>query len=235
MNNQNDEAMKGASENCRQFSRQVAEYLEGEKRPEVVAHASECLFCGVVLQDLEAIISESRALPLVEPPARVWVNIRATLVEEGMIHEPESWARRWLAPLSGVWRPAPVVALAGMLVLAVTLTVSRRGLNPSTTHTASLTPASSERVASGTVSSENAALAQTVDGMERDYQSRKTTMEPALEATYEKSLASLDDSIRQCQDSIEKEPDNNLARQYLMSAYQEKADVLSAALEYDVR
>src|SRR5579863_1961287 len=161
MNNQNDEAMKGASENCRQFSRQVAEYLEGEKRPEVVAHASECLFCGVVLQDLEAIISESRALPLADPPARVW-----------------------LAPLSGVWRPAPGVALAGMLVLAVTLTVSRRGLNPSTTHTASLTPASSERVASGTVSSENAALAQTVDGMERDYQSRKTTMEPALEATY---------------------------------------------------
>lgn len=233
MSDQSDQTMKGETEACRQFSRQVAGYLEGEKRPEVVAHARECLFCGVVLQDLEAIILESRALPFVDPPTRVWANIRATLVEEGMIHEPESWARRWLAPLSGVWRPAPVVALAGMLVLAVTLTVSRHTLNPS--RTPSVTSTSSESVASGAVSSENGALAQTVDGMERDYQSRKTTMEPTLEATYEKSLASLDNSIRQCQDSIEKEPDNSLARQYLMSAYQEKAEVLSAALEYDVR
>lgn len=235
MSDQNHEGMKGESEACRQFSRDVAEYLEGEKRPEVVNHASECLFCGVVLQDLETILSESRALPLADPPARVWANIRASLVAEGVIHEPESWVRRWLAPLSGVWRPAPVVALAGMFVLAVTLTLHRHPVNPATTRVASLTPNSSQTVASPVVSSENTALAQTVEGMERDYQSRKTTMEPALEATYEKSLASLDDSIRQCKDSIQEEPDNSLARQYLMSAYQEKAEVLSAALEYDVR
>ncbi|HEV2494369.1 MAG TPA: anti-sigma factor [Terriglobia bacterium] len=232
MNDEKYGRLRGETEACRQFDRDVAEYLDGENRPAVLAHARQCLFCGVVLQDLETIVSESGVLPLVDPPARVWANIRATLVAEGIIHEPESWARRWLAPLSGVWRPAPVVALAGMLVLAVTLTLSRHTANLPTTHTASVRP---EPVASAAISSENAALAQTVDGMERDYQSRKQTMEPALQVTYEKSLASLDDSIRQCQDSIQKEPDNSLARQYLMAAYQEKAEVLSAALEYDAR
>jgi hypothetical protein len=235
MNDEKYGGLRGETEACRQFDREVAEYLEGEERPGVLLHARECSFCGVVLQDLETVISESGVLPLVDPPARVWANIRATLEAEGIIHEPESWARRWLAPLTGVWRPAPVVALAGMLVLAVSLTLSRRRMNPPTTHTATVTPETSDTVARGSVPSDNAALVQTVNGMERDYQSRKGTIEPALQVTYEKSLASLDDSIRQCQDSIQKEPDNSLARQYLMTAYQQKAEVLSAALEYDVR
>ncbi len=225
----------GGSEACRRFEEQVADCLDGEDRPAVVAHAKECVFCGVVFEDLRALVSESNALPLLEPPARVWANIRATLVAEGIIHEPESAWRRWLAPLAPFWRPAPALALAGLVVLAITLIISRQAFVPTPANTASVRPTTYQAVASPRISGEDIALAQTVDGLERDYRSRKTSFEPGVAATYEKGLASLDDSIREARVSVEREPDNSLAREYLLAAYQQKAEVLSAALEYDGR
>ena len=37
---------------CRLFEAGLGAYLEGESRPQVLAHAGECRFCGVVLSDL---------------------------------------------------------------------------------------------------------------------------------------------------------------------------------------
>lgn len=223
------------TEACRQFDRELAAYLNGEDRPEVLAHAGTCVFCGVVLEDLQGVISASAAQPRPEPPARVWANIRATLVAEGVIHEPASVWKRWLAPLALVWRPTPALALVGLLVLAVSLTVPRPGLVPTSTHPSSTVTSPNEAVAPTAVSGENLALAQTVDGLERDYQERKTSLDPGVAATYEKGLASLNNSIREARASVEREPDNSLAREYLVGAYQQKAQVLTAALEYDNR
>ena len=223
------------TEACRQFDRELAAYLDGEDRPEVPAHAGNCVFCGVVLEDLRAVISVSATQPRPKPPARVWANIRATLVAEGVIHEPAGVWKRWLAPLGFVWRPAPALALVGLLVLAVSLTVPRPGSVPTSTHPSSPGTTPNEVVAPTGVSGENQALAQTVDGLERDYQARKTSLDPGVAATYEKGLASLNDSIREASVSVEREPDNSLAREYLVGAYQQKAQVLTAALEYDGR
>jgi hypothetical protein len=60
-------------------------------------------------------------------------------------------------------------------------------------------------------------------------------MTPDLKATYEKSLVSLDGSIRECLDSLHHEPGNALAHDYLLTAYTRKAEVLSSALEFEGR
>jgi hypothetical protein len=77
------------------------------------------------------------------------------------------------------------------------------------------------------------ALAATVSELENSYQARKTSFEPADQDTYERSLASLNNSIREARASLKEEPENALAREYLTAAYEQKAEVLSAALEYD--
>jgi hypothetical protein len=46
-------------------------------------------------------------------------------------------------------------------------------------------------------------------------------------------LNSLDASIRECNDSLQREPGNSLAHEYLLAAYSQKAEVLSSALEID--
>src|SRR5438034_1140603 len=92
-----------------------------------------------------------------------------------------------------------------------------------------------EAVAPPQISGEDIALAETIKELENSFQARKTSFEPAVEDTYERSLVSLNNSIREARDSVKEEPGNALAREYLVAAYEQKAEVLSAALEYDGR
>src|SRR5438128_663886 len=71
------EHVTGRSEACRLFDAQVADYLEGGDRPAVILHASECAFCGVILADLRAVISESAALGFEEQPPRLFEQLES--------------------------------------------------------------------------------------------------------------------------------------------------------------
>jgi hypothetical protein len=228
-----DKYATGGSEACRFFDAQVADYLEGEDRPAVVAHATECPFCAVIFADLRALISGSAALEGEDPPARVWANIRATLAAEGVFREPAGFWARWVSGLTSLPGPALVGSLVAVMALAIGLSVSREAFGPRTTPRS---PAARVvTVAARPVSGEDAALAETLKELENSYQARKASFDPGLKDTYEKSLASLNNSIRETQDSVEQEPGNTLAREYLDAAYEQKAEVLSAALEYDSR
>jgi hypothetical protein len=84
-------------------------------------------------------------------------------------------------------------------------------------------------------SGEDGALARVVSDLESNYRANEASMAPDLKATYEKSLVSLDGSIRECLDSLQHEPRNTLAHDYLLTAYTRKAEVLSSALEFEGR
>src|SRR5260370_12448823 len=53
------------------------------------AHVATCSYCQEFVADLAAIVSVANDLPAeVEPPARVWVSLRAQLELEGIIKTP---------------------------------------------------------------------------------------------------------------------------------------------------
>jgi hypothetical protein len=200
---------------CRRFDLNLAAYLEGDAQPEVAIHARECRACGGLLADMQLMISEAPMALLEDPPARVWANVRATLEQEGIFREPSPGWFGWFPQLgqAGLLHfAAPFSALAFMALVGV-LFLGRPGV---------IQPPP----ASGTTE-------QTVSQMEQSYQSHKKFLDPAVQASYQKGLQSLDTSIREFRDSVKKEPSNTLAREYLANAYEQKAAVLSAALEYD--
>jgi hypothetical protein len=82
---------------------------------------------------------------------------------------------------------------------------------------------------------EDGALARVVSDLERDFRANEASMAPDLKATYDKSLVSLDGSIQECLDSLQQEPGNTLAHDYLLTAYTRKAEILSSALEFEGR
>jgi chromatin remodeling complex protein RSC6 len=88
---------------------------------------------------------------------------------------------------------------------------------------------------SATPGSEDSALARLVQELESNYRANEASLAPDLKATYEKSLVSLNDSIRECLDSLQHEPRNTLAHEYLLTAYTRKAEILSSALEFEGR
>jgi len=219
---------------CLKFDSDLPAYFEGEDRPELISHAEQCPYCSVVLADVKLIQSQSREALWEDPPARLWANIRATLASEGVFREPSAGRVSWL-PQTGLLRYAlPFAALASM-VLFCTLVLfpppsMNRGTNPASARNEVKAPLAEVRYAA-----DNGRLEQTVSEMEKSYRARERSFDPAVQARYQKGLQSLDDSIRECKDSVQKEPDNMLAQEYLATAYQQKAEVLSAALEYDGR
>src|SRR5215472_11669991 len=75
---------------CNDFE-QVIEQSGFVQLPEAArAHAADCPSCTALLADFTAILAAARGIPAeVDPPASVWVALRAQLEAEGIIRQPE--------------------------------------------------------------------------------------------------------------------------------------------------
>jgi hypothetical protein len=214
---------------CYQFELELEAYEEGEDRPFVGAHTLECGFCRAIVEDLEALRWAARELPLEEPSPAVWSNIRAQLVAAGAFAEDVTlW--HWFRQLDFLRRPIPVAAFACMVILGCALTAPRNYPEQDTTSAFTALPARPP-VRSMAFIGDSDALEGVVRELEETFRAREGSLAPDLKATYENSLVSLDASIRECSDSLQREPGNSLAHEYLLAAYSQKAEVLSSALE----
>jgi hypothetical protein len=224
------ESLGARSVACRQFDAGLAAHLEGEPLPAVQDHAKECPFCRAILADLEQIHSASRDMPLEDPPGAVWMSLRARLAEEVFFHEPLRPWPRWLQGLRFLPDPAPLATLGGLVLLGAFVLVSHRVREENLTPAVLTAQATALRKAAEPP--EVRELARTVDEMEKSFQAQRATLDPAVKAIYEKGLESLDSSIDECRTSVEQEPQNSLASEYLVAAYTQKAAVLESALQF---
>lgn len=207
-------AAHGARASCRDFDAHLSEYLEGGDQPAVAAHASECEFCGAILADLLLVRLASEELAEDEPPPRVWANVRETLLAEGLIHPPRRrvrWPEWFLNPIPA----AALTALVLLSIFAARILIHRY-------HRAAVD------VAEIVVGRD---LMQNVSQMEVAFRAHSASLNPTVERAYEDDLASLDGEIKECRETLARQPDDNLSREYLASAYTEKARVLESALE----
>ena len=219
---------------CAQFEDALEAYLEGEARPFVASHARECASCGALLADLQLIRQTARELPQPAPSPRVWANVRAKLEAEGAFTAPVSWWRQVLA-----WRLSPHLVplgvLATLVLLGSVLTMPSGNLQRWSGPEGVADYSAGAHTDSAVPPTEDSALAQLVSDLENNFRANEASMTPDLKATYEKSLVSLDGSIRECLASLQHEPRNTLAHDYLLTAYTRKAEVLSSALEFEGR
>jgi len=220
---------------CLDYETDLVSYLEGEHTPALLAHAEKCEFCGCVLADLQKIRTISSQLELESPPPTLWPRVREVLVREGIIKRQNGFWSRWLRgrEIRLLRSPVPLGALAAAAIAAVILLRSpgsrtRPSGSPQSSVRAAVVP---EFMTPGDVTQ----LKSTLEQLEVAYRANESQLEPSIKVTYEKSLASLNDEIRECEDSVERDPDNGLARQYLSTAYAQKAQLLQSALEFNLR
>jgi len=219
---------------CTQFGEELEAYLEGESRPFIISHSQDCATCANLLADLQSIRQAARELPLEEPSRVVWANVRARLEAEGAFGTPVSGWRQLLA--RRVFPHAiPVGVLALLVLLGSVLTLPSNSMYRwDTSNEVAGSPAGAQ-MASAMPAAEDGALVRVVSDLESNFKASEASMAPDLKATYEKSLVSLDGSIRECLDSLQHEPGNTLAHDYLLTAYTRKAEILSSALEFEGR
>lgn len=194
---------------------------------EATSHAAKCANCQALTADLNKIISAARDLrePEKEPPARVWASLRLQLEAEGIIHAPEyvaSAAEQNAGWFSGVlaWmrRPALVASYAAFMVLAAGLAWEQSNPEMNT----EIQPPSA-----ATLQTQNS-----LNNLEAQTETDLKSMDPEVTAALKRDLKIVNNFIAVCEKAVREEPKNDAARQYLYGAYQQKAELLTAAMDH---
>ena len=222
-------------------------------------HLSDCLECQGIVADFECILSTAHELPAeAEPPARVWLSLRAQLVAEGVIREDAiratipaenpvvraSWWHGFSALLHG--RVVAIAAVGVLLFTAAVFEVRRNSVLP--VHPAITSPAVAQKSNPTQFPTELQVPAQpqptaaqvlrdsgaTLRSQERELhtaQTAGTLPTSPVDDSLQQDLVTLDAFIADCEQHVQANPEDQLARQYLAAAYQQKAQLLAEMLD----
>jgi hypothetical protein len=209
---------------CEEFERVLPE-LEGGHSIEQEAHLRCCSACSDLVSDLNAISQQARLLEDSEEPSPwVWNSIELALRQDGLIRQAQREQALTLAPLLG-WKLRWLVPLAAAFLVAFGVLMHQHGTGqphvskqpppPTGVATADLRP--NDDVA---MASDDQQLLNTV-----------AARMPSMRAAYETNLRSVNAYIRDAEQSAHSDPNDAVAQQYLMSAYEQKAMVYEMALD----
>ena len=215
----------------------VVEHEGLEPLPEAArAHVAGCKHCQDFVSDLAAIVSVAQELPAeIEPPARVWVSLRAQLQQEGIIKErlavPAAEHSSWWQSFADLFRSRILATVtAGLLIVAAGIVQLRQPTEP---------PSSGPDVASiSSVPQWQIPFQKTVMALHdqevdlRNMQLAGTAASSSpVDDSFKQNLQQVDQFIAECERHLNEAPQDDLARDYLADAYQQKADLLSAMLD----
>jgi hypothetical protein len=207
---------------CAEFQRVLLEVIEGGRSAEQEGHLKSCSACSGLVSDLNLISQQARLLQASEEPSpRVWNSIEIALRQEGLIRQPQR--ERVLAPSFWQrWHAAWMLPVAAALLVVLGLFVSQRG-------------SSNRQVAQKTSSAplHTASLATNTARINEDQQllDMVGSRSPAVRAQYAANLQNVNAYIRDAEESVQTDPNDEEARQSLMDAYEQRAMVYEMALD----
>jgi hypothetical protein len=199
--------------------------------PEAVnSHLAVCRECRNYVADLTSIVDVARKMPSeIAPPERIWISLRAQLELEGIIKEPvfapPVERASWWQGFGDLFRSrALATATVGLLIVGATVLQIRND------NGAALNPPPS--IQPSIIASESFAATRTVlDDQEPVARGMILASTSPVDASLRENLQKVDDFIADCERRVKEEPQDDLAREYLSGAYQQKAELLSAMMD----
>jgi hypothetical protein len=212
---------------CKDFQQVIEENGPVQLSEAAQAHVAGCSYCTALVQDFSAILAIASEIPAeVEPPGHVWVALRAQLEAEGIIRQPKivipaetaPWWQGFGRLIRG--RMLATAAVAGLILVA--------GFYQTRQHP----------VRSGNPPMQAEPFEETATTLDREEQSLGA-MQPASTLGYvsnadtslRENLVTVNAFIKECQKRLQEDPSDPMAREYLSTAYQQKAEILAAMME----
>ena len=212
--------------NCSEFLNHIDEWIEGQEIPGARDHSRSCATCRGLAEDLGTIRLAAVTLPEADPEIspRVWNALLAQLEQEGLVRGGSARAKQhapgWLGSIFDfIPRPAFAAVYVGALAVAGLLLsgpVQMRG--------------NQDRWLESTMSSTTQLSAQLQDA-ERNAVASLADFSPDVTNDLRQNLTIVDNDIALCEKSVQEEPENEIARDYLYNAFQQKADLLAQISE----
>ena len=214
---------------CEQFEQILEQQDDGALPKPALAHLEGCEACRALSADFGAIHDMAMELgaEAITAPERVWISLRNQLEAEHLIHGPQAGqpgaSHGWWTAFQ---RPAFAGAFLG-LVLAAGATVSYWSDFPQTAARYSqLTP----QQETSTVPSADSVFKEEVLTVGNDSIPGLQRQDTAVTDSIRRNLQIVDNFIAICEKSVREQPDNQMAREYLYGAYQQKAELLATAM-----
>jgi hypothetical protein len=196
------------------------EGLEGLSA-EAQEHVAQCRACANYVTDVKTILSVAHQIPAeVEPPDRVWISIRAELEREHIIRvTPEQVeSQSWWHAFSELFRNRAMAtaAIGVVIAFAVVLQLEKPKIKVLEARDDSFSP-----------------VIHVLQEQENDLSNMHLagTASSAVDASLRQNLQQVDEFIADCERRLQQEPQDELAREYLTNAYQQKAQLLSAIMD----
>jgi hypothetical protein len=182
------------------------------------AHLAGCSSCQNLIADLTAIVATAHLLPAeVEPPRRVWTSLRAQLEQEGVIRP--AGRHSWWPNFPEFFRPrALATAAIGLLVLAAAALQFPR----------SATQPTEARNAYDDLYQDTSL---TLNNDEAHLPAMQLAGSSSVDVSLRQNLDIVDKFIVDCEQRVREQPQDDLTREYLTGAYQQKAELISVMME----
>jgi hypothetical protein len=214
---------------------QVIEHDGFSPLPEAArGHVASCSACSSLIADFERIVAIAHEIPAeVEPPAAVWVSLRAQLEAQKIIREPATivavegspWWQGFGQLIRG--RMLATAAVAALVLAVGYVQMARRPSVSALPNTATVVP-----------EARNAEpFADAATSLDQEEQSLGPMRPASLSAvspvdnSLRENLATLNTFIKECRKRLQEDPHDQVARDYLSAAYQQKAEILAAMME----
>lgn len=218
---------------CAQFERLLEEQPDGPLPAPAATHMNGCDDCRLLWSDLEAIRTAGMewGREEVAPPEHLWISLRLEMESEGLIQEkpaPAGWWSTWFGT-------APRWALAGasvsLLLLAAMLATYQTNAPAAKDLRASSVLPAHFRVSGPAEELVAADLGKTLDGDLKRVLASLPQRNPLLASSLRENLGIVDNLIAVCEKSVRERPNDEMSRDYLYGAYEQKAVLLATAMD----
>ncbi len=210
---------------CSEFQKVLPYIIESGGTAEEEAHLRSCAVCSDLVQDLRYIAEQAKLLvPMEDPNPRVWDGIQGALQREGLVR-PARGTGRFRSPEKLI--PGKLGTLGGLLCLAAVLAVAILlvGYRNNSGRDQQLTQATTKplmvTVGQARLDREDAQLLDAVQNSA-----------PSMLATYRENLDSVNAYIWSAKSTLDQNPDDELAHEALVRAYDAKAMMYEMALSH---
>lgn len=217
---------------CDQFERILERRDEGALPELALAHLESCDACRALSSDLGAIrdVAQELGTEEIAPPERIWVSLRNQLEAEGLIREQRPAqhveSRGWWTAFQ---RPAVAATFLALLLVAASVVSFEWNSPLSVVHT-QLPP--QQEVSA--VPSADSVFKEEVLTVRSDSVPGFGRQDAAVTNSIRRNLQIVDNLIAMCEKDVHEQPDNEMAREYLYGAYQQKAELLATAMNHSM-
>jgi tetratricopeptide (TPR) repeat protein len=226
---------------CSKAQKLISELLDGElgekEQNKLQAHLRTCPECSEVYKELVLIKTSVARAESLEPSETVWEGIKTRLQSEviasqqerqpaEVMEKPGSKLFRWFQ----VPRPAFRYAVATFVFLAFMAGAFYLGrYHQTATQTDKL--ASAQNATIQKIQEAEFHYQKATEALSQALQSAKGDLPPQMVEVLETNLKLLDRAIELCQQAVNQQPYDLKARDYLLSAYNDKMTFLNNMLE----